>query len=96
MKRIFKYDLTVSEITIPMPKGAEILHVAEQGWELRLWALVDTDRPIVDRKFFVVGTGHTFDPSGAKHLATVLAANGLVWHVFETPQPGPHSTLETK
>lgn len=83
MNYVYKYDLPHPETPILMPEGAKLLHVGEQGWGVHLWALVNPTLPVVERKFFVVGTGHGFEDVNAEYIGTVQASSGLVWHVFE-------------
>lgn len=69
----------------PMPKGAEILHAAEQHGDIQVWALVDAGAPVKARRFCVVGTGQSL-PVGDEwhHIDSVLVNGGfLVWHVFD-------------
>jgi len=76
MKIIYKYRLNN---TIMMPAGARILSVQVQATRICLWAELDTDSPLEERKFAVFGTGDT--PEG-KHLATIQDG-ALVWHIYE-------------
>jgi hypothetical protein len=54
-----------------------------------IWALVDTERPTVDRKFWMFGTGHPIDERDVEldalyFIDTVQLLGGtLVFHVFE-------------
>ena len=69
-----------------MPAGAEILHVEVQHGVPCLWALVETDRELVQRAFRIFGTGHRIDVPVRKHVASFLMHDGsLVWHLFEVP-----------
>lgn len=90
-RRVLKYELQVTdEQTVDLPRGAELLHVAQQDpsdpLHLQLWALVDPDAPDEPRRFAVRGTGHLcedFKQGRLEHIGTVLCpASGLVWHVF--------------
>lgn len=85
MKRVFKYPLPYEgKVTVELPKGAEILHVAEQGGSVCLWALVDPDAPTEKKRFRFAGTGHEIVENLGKHVGTCLMShNMLVWHVFE-------------
>ena len=82
--RIWKFPFEISgRLVIPMPKGAQILHVEPQDNTPTIWALVDTEAPLVDRTFFVFGTGHQIlDPETLQHLTTFLCPP-FVWHMFE-------------
>lgn len=88
MKTIWKYKIDPAFGMYAMPKGATLLHVAEQGGQLTAWAEVDRDAAEVKREIRVVGTGMQFDlPATARYIGTVLMAEGLfaglVWHVYD-------------
>jgi len=88
-KIIFKYDLPLQildendALSVSMPRGAKVLHVAEQTGRLCAWALVDPAQKAVSPvRFAVHGTGHPFDHSG-DYVGTALLLGGrLVLHVF--------------
>jgi hypothetical protein len=90
MKTIYKYALPdgVGHYTwgfgIPMPEGADIIAVQYQpGSGPCLWAIVDKDKPVVTRRFGIIGTGWEI-PEGEvliKYLGT-WQSNGFVWHLF--------------
>ena len=77
MKKIFKYQVQHNSgegvhplyFRVNMPKGAQILSAGEQEdkdtWvghsSLYIWAIVDPDKPIVERTILDVGTGMVFD-----------------------------------
>lgn len=85
MSAIFKYPLPVADRSVVvLPRGAEIVHIDAQGFELFVWAVVDPDvPPTVEHEYRIAGTGHPFDGEGLEHRVTVQMVNGLVWHVFE-------------
>ena len=92
MRTIYRYDLELQhEQLITLPRNAEILTVDRQTrlpLGLSLWALINTDEPVVDRKIILVGTG-TEDPNeafggvDAKFIATFQEPSGFVWHFFD-------------
>lgn len=85
MKTIYKYPLELSDAQIVnLPDEAELLAVREQNQVLCLWALVDTKAKVMPAKIRIFGTGHPFDLNEDEcvFIDTVLASNGLVWHVF--------------
>lgn len=91
MKVVYKYPVPLLDnFTLPLPDGAEILHVAEQGPSAPyLWALIDPTAPTRLRTFRLAGTGHNiFQPVANKHVATFFVnGGGLVFHLFDvTPQ----------
>lgn len=88
MFSVWKFELTsMGPCSLLMPEGAEILTIGEQGGGLHLWARVNTEAPLEERRFWVAGTGHSVpgDPE-IPYLGTAFFAGGaLVWHVFEVP-----------
>ena len=87
MKTVFKYKIeVVDRPTVDMPRNGKILHVGEQGHDNQLfvWALVNTEEPMVTRRFRIFGTGHPVEVDGrGQFIGTVQMKVGLVWHVFE-------------
>lgn len=90
MKTIYKYQIVTANSMhqkIPMPEGAVILSVGEQGGGVFVWALVDTDSPPEGRSFSVFGTGQplpsNFDleAMAQAHIGTVQQGP-FVWHIF--------------
>lgn len=86
MKRIYKYELKLTDIqVIAMPEGAEILSVQQQGENLQLWALVDVSMPDVQRKIRIIGTGNPVANEILVHISTFQMHGGaLVFHAFES------------
>lgn len=87
MRVVWKYsvDLAPGVLTLGMPSGAEILHVAEQerGRGLAVWALCEPDvNEPEERRFEWHGTGHAIPDDGRRYVGTVLS-RGFVWHLFE-------------
>jgi hypothetical protein len=78
MKTIYKYTLTPS---VEMPIGAEILDIQMQDDLIRMWALVDPNAPLEERRFETVGTGWSVG-AGLQHIKT-FQEGSFVWHVFE-------------
>jgi len=89
MNTVYKYPLTwVTEQTVLLPKGAEVLTAMLQNDDLILWAMVDTDAPLTERYFQVYGTGHEISdaPDDMAYISTVrmqTAGTELIWHIFE-------------
>ncbi len=88
MTTIYKYPLDLTEEQqVPMPSGAEVLTVQDQGGSLVLWAKVDPSARLIGRRIFCHGTGHTMQPKPSgfemRYIATVQQRSGLVWHFFE-------------
>jgi hypothetical protein len=88
-RKIFKYPLTIDdEIEISMPEGSQILAVHTQVNYLMqipcIWAIVDTDAPLITRRLCIRGTGHTFKGNEGKYIGTFQIDNGaLIFHLFE-------------
>ena len=80
-KNIFKYELDPTGDWIAIQEGAEILSVGVQNSNIMMWALVDPERPMIQRKFNVYGTGHKIHYPG-KFIGTVFMDN-LVFHVYD-------------
>jgi hypothetical protein len=79
-----------------MPKNAEILSAHGQGLQreaMHVWAIVDTDAPIVGRDISSYGTGSPLDEHAWKenYVGSVHGiSGGLVFHFFD------HGEVETK
>ena len=83
MLTIFKFELTPS-CSIELPKGAEILTVAEQNDAIFMWVKLDPTAPKEWRNFAAYGTGHRVSDSPTKYIGTAfLHSRTLVLHVFE-------------
>lgn len=92
MKTIHKFPFDVDDrLTILMPIGATILHVACQDGRPCLWALVDTEStPTHFRRFRIFGTGHSIPDDTAEFRLVYLATfqkPPFVWHLFESLTP---------
>ena len=92
MKTIHKYPLSLQDdFTLDLPQAAVILCVQTQNNFPYIWALVDTDRPIVTQRFALRGTGHDcedvssilYDYIGTFHLR----GGELVFHLFKGATP---------
>lgn len=55
---IFKYQMPVLErFTMRLPRGAQIIRMADRGGMFWLWAVVDTRLPDEERQFYAVKCG---------------------------------------
>lgn len=84
MSEVWKFELAIDdEQKVPMPEGAELLHVAEQYGKIALWArVIPTGQPVANRVILMRGTGHPIWTQ--PYVGTVVTAGGaLVWHVFD-------------
>ena len=87
MKTIWKFAIPLGDlVSIAMPRGAKIIHVANQFGMPTIWALVDPAEPWVTREFRFAGTGHLIhDHHLGKHAGSFFMEGGsLVLHIFET------------
>lgn len=84
MRAIYKYRISVTDIVnLQMNEGAVPLSVQLQDGIPTLWAMVDLDKPIVERKFRIFGTGNLI-PSDfdGKYIGT-FQQDPFVWHLFD-------------
>ena len=81
--KIWKFEFPVNDVAwVRMPEGAKVLCVGtQQPNHICLWALVDPDTVVTERKFLVRGTGHELVAAGENYLGTVFDGP-FVWHVF--------------
>jgi len=89
MKAVFKYPMVPrDEVTMLLPKGAEILTIQTQGETPCLWALVDPEQQDEPRRFRIAGTGHPINGGLAegwewRYIDTFqLAGGALIFHAF--------------
>jgi hypothetical protein len=84
MITIHKYEFELGpEIEIEMPEFSKIISVQLLNEKPVMWAIVDTHRPLVKRKFTAVWTGEELNAfySMRHHIATIQDIH--VWHIFE-------------
>lgn len=84
-RTIFKYRLDGkigTPFVTPLPRLAQILHIAMQDHNPCLWALIDNEEPLQNRSFVWIGTGHEV-PNG--HYLATIQNEQYVWHLFEVP-----------
>lgn len=82
-KAIWKFPLNLLNVQqVSMPTGARVLSVQLQGDTICLWAEVDPKAEQQPRDFYIVGTGHEYNPRGLEYRGTVQTGV-YVWHVFE-------------
>jgi hypothetical protein len=85
--QVWKFKIPVArDAHVLMPRGAVLLHVAEQVNELCVWAQVDPEAPLADRYLGVFGTGEPLPSSNdaGRYLGTVLMLGGtFVAHVWD-------------
>lgn len=88
MRTIHEYTVLPGKDT-QMLKNAVIIDVHSQGprrENICVWAIVDTDEHLVDRKILVFGTGHELERNAGRgdYLGSVHDVYGqLVFHLFD-------------
>jgi hypothetical protein len=84
-KTIWKYvlDNRPCRLTLFLPRGAEILHVANQNGQIFAWALVDPKQDLLFREIEIVGTGNSLDTHSSRKYIGTVHLDPFVWHVFE-------------
>lgn len=92
MKTIYKYPIVLdaSYLVIDVPDGAQFIHVAEQHGRICLWALVDSEAPMIRRQIRIIGTGLSADDVKIEqHIGSILVLNGTyVLHIFDVGNVG--------
>lgn len=87
MKSIWKFPIKNinDNISIEMPKDSYILTIRDQQGTACIWAIVDSEKPLVKRNFLIRGTGHDIENlSYDNYIGTFqLYGGSLVFHVFE-------------
>lgn len=100
MKTVWKYPIPLGDIIeIPMPRDARVLHVALQGREPTIWALVDDEHEPVMRRFRLAGTGQDLlaplavteylHHVGSFQIPNLIGEFEFVGHLFEVKQRVP-------
>lgn len=91
---VWKYKFELDDIVkIRVPKGAQPLHVEEQGYDLCVWVKCDTEtEESEDLILRIAGTGHPlavkrdekfYDPRFMGYINTFFTYKGaLVFHAF--------------
>lgn len=88
MKTIYKYKLELADVQpVNMPMNAEILCAKVQDGNICIWALVDSNAPMIRRVIEIIGTGNPIADVGRsrKYIGTV-EQNPFIWHIFEVFQ----------
>lgn len=90
--KIYKYELELDlgePQTIQMCWPAGFCHFGMQNGVPCIWATADfaAGKPVVERGFFIVGTGHEIPDPAFFYRGTAMHQQLLgvfVWHLFET------------
>lgn len=83
--KVFKYQFSIEdEFTLELPLLSEVLTVQLQHGIATIWALVNDKERLVERKFWLVGTGQEVHLGLNKYIGTFQMLGGnLVYHLFE-------------
>lgn len=83
MKTIYKYVFTLKNTVeeFDMPSDSIPLCVNMQGNNICLWCIVNTDNPVVKRRFCVIGTGWEIPVNIGAYIGSVFPSP-YVFHVF--------------
>ncbi len=84
MRIIRRFAFAVEDVVeIQMPEFSTILHAEVQDSQHCLWAIVDTDQPMVTVRFHLVKTGNPTPGAASKqsHVATLKGIH-FVRHLF--------------
>jgi hypothetical protein len=97
MITIYKYSVAPNidrPNVIQMPQGATVISCGLDGFGVRsIWALVDTDKTMEERRIWRVGTGWDLKEM-FNGLCPQIGFIGTIqdeyyiWHVFEEPSDG--------
>lgn len=83
---IFKYQMPIMErFTMRLPRGAEVIRVADQGGLFWLWAVVDTNAPDEDRHFVAVKCGANVPDGNLRYIGfcAIFVQQELGLYIFE-------------
>lgn len=83
---VWKYELEVTdEQVVMMPAYATVLTVHVQKGQPCVWVKADSQATaLVERRFFIHGTGHPVNSRAGRYVGTFqLDGGALVFHVFE-------------
>lgn len=95
MNTVYKYEIPaalsalgaqfVHEFTLALPKEGRVLNMDVQqsrSPKFQIWALVDPEAELSERKFLFLGTGHNTERKNVQYIDSWVT-DGLVFHLFE-------------
>lgn len=90
-RRVLRYQLSgLGKHTVTMPVGAEIVHVATQGYRPTMWAEVPDweargiENPnSIPRVFHVVNTGEEIEANWHAIYVGTVHIEWSAWHIYE-------------
>ena len=87
MNTIYKFPFEVKyEFTLNMLRGASVIHVEAQNGVPCMWAEMETDQPLEDRKFRVFGTGHPITDVEDMSYLGMFQQGPFEWHLYGETQ----------
>ncbi len=98
MKAIYKYQLPFMEkATVSIPEGADIIRIDGLDGALWIWAVVDTEKPPVDREFELYKTGgempDNIDEYNYLGCGAIFVQMELMMYVFEKKDYTPKNSV---
>lgn len=87
MRTIYKYPIDIDKPKpIQLPVDAEVVNFDIDGrGQICIWCLVDTDKPLEEKTFVILGTGFPI-PSNLWYVRSFKDTSGIptfFWHLFE-------------
>lgn len=102
MQVIYKYRIPFMEVSkVVMPADSQIIRIDGFDGSLWLWAIVNTDLPLVERTLYLYKTGGEMrsDIRGLNYLGcgAIYIQMELMMYIFEVPNSEcPHIEAATK
>jgi hypothetical protein len=82
--RVFKYPVSLTDtFTVSMPELSTMLTIQMQNGKPYMWALVDPESSLVERRFRLAGTGHPINERVGYVGTFQLGGGSMVFHLFE-------------
>lgn len=92
MRIIYKYQPAgwLQEFEVEIPRFGFIVKADQQYGIPTIWAQVDTQQPLIKRRFCICGTGVELPPN-ALYVDTWFE-QALVWHLYELMEVAENET----
>lgn len=83
MLTIYKYEIpAMHSFTLKIHRYFAVYHIGVQDGKPYMWALVDTNEPIIEEEFILVGTGFEVPDNVYRCGTFILESDDFVGHVF--------------